>query len=102
MVKPSGRGCSHQVKLVNRLKPIEVIERGEVDRAWQMIFLLRSGTPSRLGGRQPSVGDWFFPRGFEVADYRSQEVCPTDRLAGVVVAARVEAFLTIVGHGVGG
>jgi DNA-binding transcriptional regulator YiaG len=28
------------------LKPIEVIERGEVDRIWQMIFLLRSGTPS--------------------------------------------------------
>ena len=30
----------------DRLKPIEVIERGEVDRIWQMIFLLRSGTPS--------------------------------------------------------
>jgi hypothetical protein len=28
------------------LKPIEVIERGEVDRIWQMIFMLRSGTPS--------------------------------------------------------
>ena len=28
------------------LKPIEVIERGEIDRIWQMIFLLRSGTPS--------------------------------------------------------
>ncbi len=28
------------------LKPIEVIERGEVDRIWQMIFFLRSGTPS--------------------------------------------------------
>lgn len=28
------------------LKPIEVIERGEVDRIWQMTFLLRSGTPS--------------------------------------------------------
>ena len=27
------------------LKPIEVIERGEVDRIWQMVFLLRSGTP---------------------------------------------------------
>jgi hypothetical protein len=25
------------------LKPIEVIERGEVDRIWRMIFLLRSG-----------------------------------------------------------
>ena len=28
------------------LKPLEVIERGEVDRIWQMIFLLRSGAPS--------------------------------------------------------
>lgn len=28
------------------LKPIEVIERGQIDRIWQMIFLLRSGTPS--------------------------------------------------------
>ncbi len=28
------------------LKPLEVIERGEVDRIWQMIFLLRSGVPT--------------------------------------------------------
>lgn len=28
------------------LKPLEVIERGEVDRIWQMIFYLRSGVPS--------------------------------------------------------
>lgn len=28
------------------LKPIEVIERGEVDRIWQMIFFLKSGVPS--------------------------------------------------------
>jgi DNA-binding XRE family transcriptional regulator len=27
------------------LKPLEVIERGEVDRIWRMIYLLRSGTP---------------------------------------------------------
>lgn len=27
------------------LKPLEVIERGEVNRIWQMIFLLRSGVP---------------------------------------------------------
>ena len=27
------------------LKPLEIIERGEVDRIWQMIFMLRSGTP---------------------------------------------------------
>jgi len=30
----------------NGLKPLEVIERGEVDRIWQMIFVLRSGVPS--------------------------------------------------------
>lgn len=28
------------------LKPIEVIERGEVDRIWQMIYYLRSDVPS--------------------------------------------------------
>ena len=28
------------------LKPIEVIERGEVDRIWQMVFYLRSGIVS--------------------------------------------------------
>jgi hypothetical protein len=28
------------------LKPLEVIERGQVDRLWQMVFLLESGTPS--------------------------------------------------------
>ena len=28
------------------LKPLEVIERGEVDRIWQMIYMLRSGMPS--------------------------------------------------------
>lgn len=27
----------------DELKPIEVIERGEVDRIWRMIFFLRSG-----------------------------------------------------------
>lgn len=27
------------------LKPLEVIERGESDRIWQMIFLMRSGSP---------------------------------------------------------
>ncbi|NQT41231.1 MAG: DUF2384 domain-containing protein [Planctomycetes bacterium] len=27
------------------LKPLEVIERGEADRIWQMIFQLRSGVP---------------------------------------------------------
>jgi transcriptional regulator with XRE-family HTH domain len=28
------------------LKPLEVIERGQVDRLWQMVFLLESGAPS--------------------------------------------------------
>ena len=28
------------------LKPLEVIERGEIDRLWQMIYLLRSGDPA--------------------------------------------------------
>lgn len=28
------------------LKPVEVIERGEIDRVWRMIFYLESGVPS--------------------------------------------------------
>lgn len=28
------------------LKPLEVIERGEIDRLWDMIFYLESGVPS--------------------------------------------------------
>ncbi len=28
------------------LKPVEVIERGEIDRLWSMIYFLRSGVPS--------------------------------------------------------
>ena len=27
------------------LKPVEVIERGEIDRLWEMVFRLRSGMP---------------------------------------------------------
>ena len=30
----------------DKLKPLEVIERGEIDRIWRMVFLLRSGVPS--------------------------------------------------------
>jgi len=30
----------------DNLKPLEVIERGEIDRLWRMIYLLRSGEPS--------------------------------------------------------
>jgi hypothetical protein len=29
----------------NGLKPVEVIERGEIDRLWEMVFRLRSGMP---------------------------------------------------------
>lgn len=29
-----------------RLKPIEVIERGEIDRLWSMIYFLQSGVPN--------------------------------------------------------
>lgn len=28
------------------LKPVEVIQRGETDRIWSMIFWLRAGTPA--------------------------------------------------------
>lgn len=28
------------------LKPLELIERGEIDRIWRMIYLLESGDPS--------------------------------------------------------
>jgi DNA-binding transcriptional regulator YiaG len=28
------------------LKPLEVIDRGEIDRLWSMIYFLRSGVPS--------------------------------------------------------
>ncbi len=27
------------------LKPLEVIERGEIDRLWRMVYKLRSGMP---------------------------------------------------------
>ena len=27
------------------LKPLEVIERGEIDRVWELVFYLRSGMP---------------------------------------------------------
>lgn len=29
-----------------KFKPVEVIERGEIDQIWQMLFMLRSGVPS--------------------------------------------------------
>lgn len=30
----------------NGMKPMEVIERGEIDRLWEMVYRLRSGLPS--------------------------------------------------------
>ncbi len=30
---------------LNELKPIEIIERGEIDRLWEMVWRLRSGMP---------------------------------------------------------
>jgi hypothetical protein len=42
------------------LKPIEVIERGETDRIWRMIFYLGSGTASLIApGSMPSRWDLF-------------------------------------------
>ena len=32
-------------KAFGELKPIEVIERGEIDRLWDMVYRLRSGMP---------------------------------------------------------
>jgi transcriptional regulator with XRE-family HTH domain len=32
-------------KAFGKLKPIEVIERGETDRIWRMIYFLQSGVP---------------------------------------------------------
>lgn len=31
---------------LNGFKPVEIIERGEIDRLWEMVFRLRSGMPS--------------------------------------------------------
>jgi hypothetical protein len=28
------------------LKPVEVLERGEVDRLWRMVYLMGSGMPT--------------------------------------------------------
>ena len=33
-------------EVLDGLKPLEVIERGEVDRIWQMVYALRSGEPT--------------------------------------------------------
>ena len=41
-----GRWLELPNRAFDGLKPVEVIERGEVDRIWQMIFYLRSGVAS--------------------------------------------------------
>lgn len=33
-------------KAFGELKPVEVVERGEMDRIWRMIYLLESGVPT--------------------------------------------------------
>ena len=32
-------------EMFDGLKPVEIIERGEIDRLWNMVFQLRSGMP---------------------------------------------------------
>lgn len=45
VVEPSAIGdwLKHPNSAFDGLKPLEVIERGEIDRIWQMIYQLRSG-----------------------------------------------------------
>jgi len=38
-----GRWLTQPNEAFDGLKPVEVIERGEVDRIWQMVYFLRSG-----------------------------------------------------------
>ena len=47
VLKPSavGRWLEEPNRAFRGLKPLEVIERGEVDRIWRMLFELESGTP---------------------------------------------------------
>ncbi len=33
-------------EVLDGLKPLEAIERGEVDRIWQIVYALRSGEPT--------------------------------------------------------
>ena len=41
-----GAWLSQPNEAFDGFKPIEVVERGEVDRIWQMVYFLRSGVPS--------------------------------------------------------
>ena len=47
VIQPEGIGDWLQTpnSAFGELKPLEVIERGEIDRLWQMIYLLESGSP---------------------------------------------------------
>jgi transcriptional regulator with XRE-family HTH domain len=47
VIKPAavGRWLEEPNRAFRGLKPLEVVERGEVDRIWRMIFDLESGTP---------------------------------------------------------
>jgi DNA-binding transcriptional regulator YiaG len=43
--KAIGPWLTHPNEALGGLKPIEIIERGEVDRIWEMIYYLRAGEP---------------------------------------------------------
>lgn len=47
LVDPTSLGLWFQTpnESLDRLKPIEVIERGEIDRLWEMVFELQTGMP---------------------------------------------------------
>jgi transcriptional regulator with XRE-family HTH domain len=47
VVEPSriGPWLAEPNRAFGGLKPLEVIERGEIDRIWRMVFELESGTP---------------------------------------------------------
>jgi hypothetical protein len=47
VMKPSriGAWLEEPNRAFRGLKPLEVIERGEIDRIWRMLFELESGTP---------------------------------------------------------
>ena len=44
--QPIGEWLQTPNEAFGGMKPLEVVERGESDRLWQMIYRLRSGTPS--------------------------------------------------------
>ena len=48
VIRPESLGNWFQVPnpAFDGLKPVEVIERGEGDRLWEMVYFLRSGVPA--------------------------------------------------------